>query len=123
VGAPQQLRGLSSVPSRRLQTLGPAGERTRRPSSEQPQALKERAHSALASAEERALREFVIGRLRRAIGLAWHRLFDWNQQVNRKMRTAAASSGVGVQVRIGVRDDLSAATRTVYELALQDRRR
>jgi SbcC/RAD50-like, Walker B motif len=81
------------------------------------QALKERAQNALAAAEEKALREFVIGRLPRAIGLAWQRLFDWNHQVNRKMKIAAASSGVGVQVRIAVRDDLSAATRTVYELA------
>jgi SbcC/RAD50-like, Walker B motif len=80
-------------------------------------ALKDRASSALAAAEERALREFVIGRLPRAIGVAWQRLVDWNRQVNRKMRTAAASSGVGVQVRVKPKDDLSAATRTVYELA------
>ena len=80
--------------------------------AERARTLQERAHRALAAAEERALREFVIGRLPRAIGLDWQWLLDWNRQVNRKMRAAAASSGVGVQVRIGVRDDLSPATRT-----------
>lgn len=85
--------------------------------AQQARALRDRAHNALATAEERALREFVIGRLPRAIGVAWQSQKDWTSQVNRKMRTAAASSGVGVQVRIGVRDDLSPAVRTVYEMA------
>ncbi|MGH3901423.1 MAG: SbcC/MukB-like Walker B domain-containing protein [Pseudonocardiaceae bacterium] len=80
-------------------------------------ALKDRAESALAAAEESALRDFVIGRLPSAIGVAWQRLHDWNTLVNRKMRTATASSGVGVQVRVRLRDDLSPAARVAYTLS------
>ena len=79
--------------------------------------LKTRAEQALAASDERALREFVIGRLPNAIGTAWHALQDWNIEVNRKMRSATASSGVGVQVRIPLRDDLAPASRDVYELS------
>lgn len=81
------------------------------------QELKAKAQAALDAAEESALRDFVIGRLPSAIGTAWTRLRDWTNDVNRKMRSAAASSGVGVQVRIRLADDLSPASRTVYELA------
>jgi hypothetical protein len=79
--------------------------------------LKARAEQALAASEERALRDFVIGRLPSAIGTAWTSLQDWVVEVNRKMRSAAASSGVGVQVRTPLRDDLTPAERTVYELS------
>jgi hypothetical protein len=79
--------------------------------------LKKRAEQALAASEERALRDFVIGRMPGAIGTAWTRLQDWIIEVNRKMRSAAASSGVGVQVRIPLRDDLAPASRDVYELS------
>ncbi|MBI4944346.1 MAG: hypothetical protein HY830_26695 [Actinobacteria bacterium] len=79
--------------------------------------LKERAQAALAAAEESALRDFVIGRLPSAIGSAWTRLNDWVTDVNRKMRAAEASSGVGVRVRARLADDLPPAARTVYELA------
>jgi hypothetical protein len=79
--------------------------------------LERRAEQALAASEERALRDFVVGRLPTAISTAWTRLHDWSIEVNRKMRSAAASSGVGVQVRIPLREDLAAATRDVYELA------
>ncbi|WP_088290509.1 SbcC/MukB-like Walker B domain-containing protein [Kineosporia sp. A_224] len=79
--------------------------------------LKERAQAALAAAEESALRDFVIGRLPSAIGTAWTRLHDWVTDVNRKMRAAEASSGVGVRVRARLADDLPPAARTVYELA------
>ncbi len=79
--------------------------------------LKRRAEQALAASEERALREFVIGRLPSAISTAWIRLQDWIHEVNRKMRSAAASSGVGVQVRIPLREDLAPASRDVYELS------
>lgn len=81
------------------------------------QQLKARAEAALAASEEHALREFVIGRLPNAIGTAWVRLHDWVVQVNRKMQSAAASSGVGVQVRTPLRDDLPPACREVYELS------
>ena len=81
--------------------------------------LRRRAEEALAASEERALREFVIGRLPSAIGTAWTRLHDWVAEVNRKMRSATASSGVGVQVRAVLQQDLVPAQRTVYELSCQ----
>ncbi|ABS25282.1 SbcC/MukB-like Walker B domain-containing protein [Anaeromyxobacter sp. Fw109-5] len=83
--------------------------------------LRRRAEQALQATEERALREFVLGRLPGAIGTAWTRLHDWVSEVNRKMRSASASSGVGVQVRVPRRggDDLSAASKTVLELACE----
>ena len=83
------------------------------------QTLAARAKRALDDAEAAALRDFVIGRLPAAIGTAWTALMDWKKSVNAKMRTAQASSGVGVQVHIGLREDLDAATRTVYELSCQ----
>jgi hypothetical protein len=76
-----------------------------------------KAQAALDMAEEAALRDFVVGRLPSAIGTAWTRLHDWVHDVNRKMRSASASSGVGVQVRARLTQDLSPAVHTVYELA------
>jgi len=81
------------------------------------QTLASRAKNALDAAEEAALRDFVVGRLPAAIGTAWTALMDWKGSVNAKMRAAQASSGVGVQVHIGLRDDLDPATHTVYELS------
>ena len=81
------------------------------------QTLADRAKASLDEAEAAALRNFVIGRLPAAIGTAWTALTDWKKTVNRKMRSAQASSGVAVQVHIGLRDDLDAATRTVYDLS------
>lgn len=79
--------------------------------------LADRAGESLRAADEAALRDFVIGRLPAAVAQAWTRLFDWLGEVNTKMRSASASSGVGVAVRVSVRDDLPPAVRTVYELA------
>lgn len=79
--------------------------------------LKQRAEQALAASEEKALREFIIGRLPGAISTAWTHLHDWVTEVNRKMRGAAASSGVGVQVRTPMREDLPPARQTVFQLA------
>ncbi|MFJ6730540.1 SbcC/MukB-like Walker B domain-containing protein [Streptomyces sp. NPDC091281] len=79
--------------------------------------LADRAKAALDAAEAAALRDFVIGRLPSAIGTAWAALTGWKKTVNRKMRAAQASSGVGVQVQIELRSDLDAATRTVHELS------
>lgn len=78
--------------------------------------VKERAQRALAASEDRALQEFVIGRLPGAIGAAWTHLHEWKNQVNEKMRRASASSGVGVQVRIELQTELSPAARTVHRL-------
>ena len=81
--------------------------------------LAERAQSALADAEAQALQDFVVGRLPSAIGTAWIQMHDWKNEVNAKMRSAQASSGVGVQVRITLRDDLDVASRTVYDLSCE----
>lgn len=79
--------------------------------------LAARAEEALRAADEAALQDFVIGRLPQAIATAWASLHDWVAEVNKKMRAASASSGVGVAVRVSVRDDdLSPVARTVYEL-------
>ncbi|MEU3411311.1 SbcC/MukB-like Walker B domain-containing protein [Streptomyces sp. NPDC006658] len=85
--------------------------------AQRAQTLAGRAKAALDAAEAAALRDFVIGRLPSAIGTAWAALTAWKKTVNRKMRAAQASSGVGVQVQIDLRSDLDAATRTVYELS------
>ncbi|MGW4757564.1 SbcC/MukB-like Walker B domain-containing protein [Streptomyces chartreusis] len=85
--------------------------------AQRAQTLAARAKAALDAAEAAALRDFVIGRLPSAIGTAWAALTGWKKTVNRKMRAAQASSGVGVQVQIELRSDLDAATRTVYELS------
>ena len=79
--------------------------------------LRERAQQALNRAEESALRDFVIGRLPLAIGTAWVHIEDWVQAVNRKMRNAAASSGVGVRIARTLSKDLTAAEATVHRLA------
>ncbi len=79
--------------------------------------LRKRAEEALTAAETTALNDFVIGRLPTEIGTAFTTVTDWVDVVNRKMREASASSGVGVQVRSVVRDDLDATQRTVYQLA------
>ena len=81
--------------------------------------LARRAQEQLAAAEQSALTDFVIGMLPAAIGTAWVDLRDWRHGVNRKMKAAAASSGVGVQVETPLRDDLDDATRTVYRLCCQ----
>lgn len=81
--------------------------------------LARRAQEQLAADEQSALTDFVIGMLPAAIGTAWVDLRDWRHGVNRKMRAAAASSGVGVQVETPLRDDLDDATRTVYRLCCQ----
>ena len=66
-------------------------------------ALADSAEAALAVAEEKALRDFVVGMLPAAIRTGWVNMHDWTNQVNRKMRAAAASSQLSVQVRITLR--------------------
>lgn len=74
------------------------------------------AEAALKEAEASALRDFVVGKLPKAISRGWETMMDWRREVNDKMRNARASSGVSVQVKLSVRTDLSAHARTVYEL-------
>jgi hypothetical protein len=83
----------------------------------QAMALADRAEAALAAAEEKALRDFVVGMLPSAIRTGWVRMHDWVKEVNRKMRSAAASSQLSVQVRLSLASDLPEHTRMVYELA------
>jgi SbcC/RAD50-like, Walker B motif len=80
-------------------------------------ALADGAEAALAAAEEKALRDFVVGLLPTAIRTGWVRMHDWTREVNRKMRAAAASSQLSVQVRVSLASDMSEHARTVYELA------
>jgi uncharacterized coiled-coil DUF342 family protein len=80
-------------------------------------ALADSAEAALAVAEEKALRDFVVGMLPAAIRTGWVNMHDWVTQVNRKMRAAAASSQLSVQVRITLAGSMPQHTRTVYELA------
>ena len=87
------------------------------------QHLKERAQAALNKAEESALQDFVIGRLPRAIATAWVEIQDWVKGVNRKMKNASASSGVGVQISKSLANDLTAAESTVYRLTCEENSR
>jgi Putative exonuclease SbcCD, C subunit len=80
-------------------------------------ALADSAEAALAAAEEKALHDFVVGLLPTAIRTGWIRMHDWTKEVNRKMRSAAASSQLSVQVRVNLASDMSEHARTVYELA------
>jgi hypothetical protein len=80
-------------------------------------ALADSAEAALAVAEEKALRDFVVGLLPTAIRTGWVRMHDWTKGVNRKMRSAAASSQLSVQVRVNLASDMSEHARTVHELA------
>ncbi|WP_231391934.1 SbcC/MukB-like Walker B domain-containing protein [Arthrobacter sp. 35W] len=79
--------------------------------------LARRAEEALAEADAEALQRFVIGKIPTSIGYAWQQLQDWTREVNTKMRSAQASSGVGVRVRITPRDDLDPAAKTVFDLS------
>jgi len=79
--------------------------------------LVNRAQSQLDEAEEVALRDFIVGRLPSAINVAFTEVRDWVDAVNRKMKATSASSGVGVQVKVSLREDLSHAQRTVHRLA------
>ncbi|MDG4760325.1 SbcC/MukB-like Walker B domain-containing protein [Micromonospora sp. WMMD710] len=78
--------------------------------------LRRRAQQALDAAEESALDQFVIGRLPHAIGAAWQSMHDWVIDVNKKMKRASASSGVGVRVSMALSKDLPAAAYTVHKL-------
>jgi hypothetical protein len=85
--------------------------------AEHANALANSAEQALAAAEEKALHDFVVGLLPAAIRTGWVRMHDWKMEVNHKMRAAAASSQLSVQVRITLASNLPEHTRTVYELA------
>ncbi len=80
-------------------------------------ALAARAEASLAEVEEKALGEFVVGMLPSAIRTGYVKVRDWTKNVNTKMRSAAASSQLNVQVRVNIANDLPEHVRTVYDLA------
>lgn len=80
-------------------------------------ALAARAEASLAAAEEKALGEFVVGMLPSAIRTGYVKMRDWTKDVNTKMRSAAASSQLNLQVRVNIANDLPEHVRTVYDLA------
>lgn len=94
-----------------------AGRRLAPPQAAREAALRhERALAAYDSADADALEEFVLSRIPDAISTAWVDLQDWVKETNGHMRLAAASSGVGVQIKLSLRKDLSPAVATIHEL-------
>ncbi|MGW3061747.1 SbcC/MukB-like Walker B domain-containing protein [Streptomyces goshikiensis] len=94
-----------------------AGKRLPPPTAAaQAAARRDQALGAYNAADAQALDRFVLGRIPAAISTAWVELQDWVKDVNAQMSLASASSGVGVQISVRVRDDLSPAVRTIYEL-------
>ena len=77
------------------------------------------AEKAYKDTEEKALRDFVIGRVPTAIGTAWTELKGWVDTANRKMRVAAASSGVTVQLRAPAIKELPPHVQVVHDLACE----
>lgn len=82
----------------------------------QAAAHRDQALGAYNAADAQALDQFVLGRIPAAISTAWVELQDWIDDVNGQMSLASASSGVGVQVAVRIRKDLSPAVHTIYEL-------
>ncbi len=80
------------------------------------------AEQELDAAEQELLDNFVIGEIPAAIGAAWQELEQWIRRTNKLMRMAAASSGVGVQIRRSLRPGLSPGLRRIHELTCKDSR-
>ncbi|GCD19278.1 hypothetical protein CTKZ_08400 [Cellulomonas algicola] len=80
---------------------------------------RERAQRAVNEQEREALETFVLGTLPKAISVAWTTMRDWVNDVNKMMARTTASSGVGVQIRVDIKDHdvLGDAVWTVYQLA------
>ncbi|MET8624741.1 SbcC/MukB-like Walker B domain-containing protein [Kitasatospora sp. NPDC004669] len=80
------------------------------------------AEQELNAAEQELLDNMVIGEIPAAIGAAWQELEQWIRRTNKLMRMAAASSGVGVQIRRSLRPGLSPGLRRIHELTCKDSR-
>lgn len=94
-----------------------AGRRLSPPKAAREAALRhESALAAYDAADADALEEFVLSRIPDAISTAWVELQDWLKTTNEQMLLAAASSGVGVQIKLSLRKDLSPAVATIHEL-------
>ncbi|MEU8645055.1 SbcC/MukB-like Walker B domain-containing protein [Streptomyces sp. NPDC048674] len=70
-------------------------------------------------ADENALEKFILGQIPAAVGTAWVELQDWVAEVNEQMKLAAASSGVGVQISLALRRDLSPSLVTIHHLTCE----
>ncbi|MGW4198834.1 SbcC/MukB-like Walker B domain-containing protein [Streptomyces sp. NPDC005004] len=89
---------------------------------EAAQVAEERQAEALAAysaADEHALENFVLGRIPAAISTAWVELQDWVGTINDQMKLTAASSGVGVQIEIALRRDLTPSIATIHHLTCE----
>ncbi|AEY86855.1 hypothetical protein SHJG_1579 [Streptomyces hygroscopicus subsp. jinggangensis 5008] len=80
----------------------------------QAEALK-----AYSAADEHALESFILGRIPAAISTAWVELQDWVGTINDQMKLTAASSGVGVQIDIALRRDLTPSIATIHHLTCE----
>ncbi|MBT2526981.1 hypothetical protein J7E91_16495 [Streptomyces sp. ISL-99] len=67
-------------------------------------------------ADEDALENFVLGQIPTAISTAWVDLQDWVDNVNDQMKLTTASSGVGVQIELALRRDLTPSIATIHHL-------
>ncbi|MFG2489395.1 SbcC/MukB-like Walker B domain-containing protein [Streptomyces virginiae] len=74
------------------------------------------ARAAYDTAEDQALQQFVLGRIPTAISTAWVDLHDWVDKVNTQMKLAAASSGVGVQLKVDLASDLTPSRALIHDL-------
>ncbi|MFJ4585145.1 SbcC/MukB-like Walker B domain-containing protein [Streptomyces echinatus] len=75
--------------------------------------------TAYSAADEHALENFVLGRIPAAISTAWVELQDWVGRINDQMKLTAASSGVGVQIEIALRRDLTPSIATIHHLTCE----
>jgi hypothetical protein len=77
------------------------------------------ARQAYSTADENALENFVLGQIPAAISTAWVDLQDWVDGVNEQMKLTAASSGVGVQIKLALRRDLPPSLATLHHLTCE----
>ncbi|MFE6631677.1 SbcC/MukB-like Walker B domain-containing protein [Streptomyces rochei] len=82
-------------------------------------AHRTRARQAYSTADANALENFVLGQIPAAISTAWVDLQDWAEEVNEQMKLAAASSGVGVQIKLVLRRDLPPSLATIHHLTCE----
>ncbi|MFJ3214183.1 ATP-binding protein [Streptomyces flaveolus] len=82
-------------------------------------AHRAQAKQAYSEADANALENFVLGRIPAAISTAWVDLHDWADQVNEQMELTAASSGVGVQIKLALRRDLPPSLAAIHHLTCE----
>ncbi|MFE7529245.1 SbcC/MukB-like Walker B domain-containing protein [Kitasatospora sp. NPDC057542] len=80
------------------------------------------AEEELNAAEHKTLDDLAVGLIPDAIGAAWQDLKEWIRRTNELMSLAAASSGVGVQIRHKLRSSLSPGMLRIHELTCKESR-